>query len=207
VLPKDEIRKALAEPPPQVVDDPTRPRAAVAVVLRGGEDPVAGPDLLLIERALREGDPWSGHMAFPGGRMEPVDPHPRAAAERETWEEVGLTLAGAELLGQLDDLQGRHAGLSLPLVISAWVYHLPEAGPLALSDEVQEAMWVPLRSLVDPRLHVEVPMPWAGYPGILVGRPERHVVWGLTYRFLELFLARLGNPLPHRWGPMADPDA
>lgn len=198
MLPKDDIRHALAARPPLLVDDPTRPRAAVAVVLREGDDPSRGPDVLLIERARRAGDPWSGHMAFPGGRVEPIDPDARAAAERETFEEVGLPLGGADLLGQLDDLEGRHAGRTLPLVISAWVYHVPEPPPLVINHEVQEALWVPVRQLVDPRHHVEYPTPRAGYPGILVGRPE-HVVWGLTYRFLEIFLDRLGHPLPDRW--------
>lgn len=199
MLPKDDIRRALAARPPALVADPACPRAAVAVVLREAAEAARDPEVLLIERARREGDPWSGHMAFPGGRVEPVDPDPRAAAERETFEEVGLPLGGAELLGQLDDLQGRHAGRTLPLVISAWVYHVPEVGPLVLNHEVQEALWVPVRQLVDPRHHVEYPTPRAGYPGILVGRPERHVVWGLTYRFLEIFLDRLGHPLPDRW--------
>lgn len=208
VLPKDEIRRALARRPPALVGDPTRPRAAVAVVLREPAVAARGPEVLLIERARRAGDPWSGQMAFPGGRVEPLDPGPRAAAERETLEEVGLPLDGADLLGQLDDLEGRHAGRTLPLVISAWVYHLPEAGPLVLNEEVQEALWVPVRQLEDPRRRVECPTPWQDYPGILVGRPERHVVWGLTYRFLEIFLDRLGHPLPNRWPrpPEARPD-
>src|SRR5262249_57053733 len=96
------------------------------LVLRGKAQE---PELLFIERARHPDDPWSGHMAFPGGRVDPGDSDPRAAAERETLEEVGLSLAGAEALGQLDDLEGRHAGRRLPLVISAYVYHLPEAGP------------------------------------------------------------------------------
>ena len=204
---KDAIRRALSAPEPQLAEDPSQPQAAVAVVLRDAEDSALGPELLFIERAERAGDPWSGHMAFPGGRMEPVDPSPRAAAERETWEEVGLVLSDADALGRLDDLHGRHAGRRLPLVISAWVYHVEHRGPLALNDEVEEALWVPLHRIVDPRHHVEYPTPWAGYPGILVGRPERHVVWGLTYRFLELLLARLGQPLPDRWTRRAGSEA
>jgi 8-oxo-dGTP pyrophosphatase MutT (NUDIX family) len=199
VLPKEDIRLALSASPARLIEDLARPRAAVAVVLRDGPEAARDPEVLLIERARHESDPWSGHMAFPGGRVEPTDPDSRAAAERETFEEVGLALGGADVLGRLDDLEGRHAGRRVPLVISAWVYHVPAPGPLALNYEVEEALWVPVRQLVDPRHHVEYPTPWAGYPGILVGRPERQVVWGLTYRFLEIFLDKLGHPLPDRW--------
>jgi 8-oxo-dGTP pyrophosphatase MutT (NUDIX family) len=198
VLSIDAIRSAFARHEPKAVDDPARPRAAVALVLRDAAD---GPDVLLIERAKHPEDPWSGHMAFPGGRVDPGDRHPRAAAERETLEEVGLSLTGAERLGRLDDLEGRHAGRPLPLVISAWIYHVPEPGPLVPNYEVAEALWVPVTRLIDPASHVEYPTPIGGYPGILVGEPDRHIVWGLTYRFLEIFLERVGNPLPERWPP------
>jgi 8-oxo-dGTP pyrophosphatase MutT (NUDIX family) len=203
VLTLEEVRRALARRPAATVDDPARSRAAVALILRGAESGAAGvPEVLLIERARHPEDPWSGHMAFPGGRVDPSDPHPRAAAERETLEEVGLSLAGAETLGRLDDLEGRHAGRPLPLVISGWVYHLKEPAPLAINHEVETALWVPLARLVDPRSQVEYPTPIGAYPGILVGDPERHVVWGLTYRFLELFFQRLDRPLPDRWGAL-----
>ena len=66
-------------------------QAAVAVVLREGD---SGSEILFIERSTREDDPWSGHMAFPGGRVEAADANTRAAAERETLEEVGVSLAG-----------------------------------------------------------------------------------------------------------------
>jgi 8-oxo-dGTP pyrophosphatase MutT (NUDIX family) len=196
VSPIEAIRRALGERPAKVVDDPARPRAAVAVVLRDAD---GGPELLLIERAKHPEDPWSGHMAFPGGRVDPGDPDTRSAAERETLEEVGLSLAGAELLGRIDDIEGRHAGRPLSLVIAAHVYHCTAPSELVLNYEVESALWVPLARLVDPAHHVEYPTPYGGYPGILVGEPERHVVWGLTYRFLEIFLDVLGSPLPARW--------
>jgi 8-oxo-dGTP pyrophosphatase MutT (NUDIX family) len=194
----DAVRSAFARHEPVVVGDPARPRAAVALILR---DVASSPDVLLIERAKHPEDPWSGHMAFPGGRVDPGDRDARAAAERETMEEVGLSLAGAEQLGRLDDLEGRHAGRPLPLVISAWVYHVPEPGPLAPNHEVETALWVPLSRLVDPAQRVGYPTPIGDYPGILVGEPDRHIVWGLTYRFLEIFLERVGVPLPERWPP------
>jgi 8-oxo-dGTP pyrophosphatase MutT (NUDIX family) len=213
VIAIDHIRDALARRPAKVVDDPARPRAAVAVVLR---DAPGGPELLLIERARHPEDPWSGHMAFPGGRVDPGDSHAQAAAERETLEEVGLSLADAELLGRIDDIEGRHAGRPLSLVISAHVYHCAAPGALTLNHEVESALWVPLERFVDPSFHVEYPTPYGGYPGILVGEPERseggeeargrvedepprYIVWGLTYRFLEIFLAVLDRPLPERW--------
>jgi len=193
------VRAALASYAPRLVSDAGRQQAAVAMVLRPA---ASGPELLLIERARRAGDPWSGHMAFPGGRVEHADAGVREAAERETYEEVGIDLSGAELLGRLDDLEGRHAGRPAPLVISAFVYHTPEPGAIAPSPEVEAALWVPVPALADPAHHVEYAYPAAGgarYPGIVVGDPERHVVWGLTYRFLENFFQIVERPLPDRW--------
>ena len=58
-----------------------------------------------------------------------------------------------------------------------------------------------LAELHDPRRHVDYrfgPASEYCFPGIVVGDPDRHVVWGLTYRFLEVLLAALGRPLPER---------
>lgn len=195
----DEIRRVLAAHDPIELAVDGRPQAAVAVVLR---DAQGAPELLLIERARRGGDPWSGHMAFPGGRIDPTDSDPRSAAERETLEEVGVRLARAESLGQLDDLQGHHAAGVPQMVISAFVYHAPDPEPLVPNYEVRDAFWFPLASLLDPKRHVDYPLRHMGggcYPGILVGVPERQVVWGLTYRFLEILFQILGRPLPDRW--------
>jgi 8-oxo-dGTP pyrophosphatase MutT (NUDIX family) len=162
-----------------------------------------GPEVLFIERARRQGDPWSGHMAFPGGRIDPGDPHARGAAERETREEVGVDLRAAEHLGRLDDLQGRHAAApDGRMVISGFVYHAPEPGPLRPNWEVEHAFWFPLAGLRDPARHVEYPFARNGmqrYPGIRVGEADAHIVWGLTYRFLEVFFQVVGKPLPDRW--------
>jgi 8-oxo-dGTP pyrophosphatase MutT (NUDIX family) len=171
-----------------------RRRAAVAIVLRDAAD---GPEMLFIERAQRLGDPWSGHMAFPGGRVDPTDADPRAAAERETREEVGLDLTDAERLGRLDDL---HAGIRVvaPLVLSAFVYQASARGPLSPNHEVREALWVPVARLCDPTAHVQHRWGVGFFPGIVVGIPERHVVWGLTYQLLEGLFTRVGVPLRPR---------
>jgi 8-oxo-dGTP pyrophosphatase MutT (NUDIX family) len=199
----EELRRILGAHRPVAVEAPGR--AAVAVVLREGEH---GIELLLIERAHKAGDPWSGHMAFPGGRQDPSDLSARDTAERETFEEVGLDLDTAELLGQLDDLEGRHSGRPAGLAISAFVYFVTDPAPLLLQpEEVQSAFWVPFDLLSDPSAqvdyHLRHELGTFDMPGIRVGEPEPHVVWGLTYRFVEDFLAILGTPLAQRWGPAA----
>src|SRR5262245_60572379 len=123
----DEIRRAFsaAHEPLELASAEAR-RAAVAMVLANQPE---GPSVLFIERASHPGDPWSGHMAFPGGRVDPGDAHPREAAERETLEEVGLSLRGAERIGRLDDKHG-NPRIQASLLISGFVYALPEPAPL-----------------------------------------------------------------------------
>lgn len=183
---------------PVLVDGDSRVRAAVAVVLREADERA---ELLFIERATRAGDPWSGHMAFPGGRVDPGDEGTRGAAERETLEEVGVCLADGTYLGRLDDLEGRPER-NARMVVSAHVYHVADPEALAPNHEVQEAFWFPVSQLLDSERHVKYPHATYGgkqLPGILVGVPDRHIVWGLTYRFLDVFLSAVGRPLPDKW--------
>lgn len=172
--------------------------AAVALVLREGD---AGAEVLFIERSMREGDPWSGHMAFPGGRLEVGDDSARTAACRETQEEVGLELSRAEYLGHLCDLSGR-SGAPTPMIVSAHAFHLEEDQPLALDlKEVRSAFWFPLvelRSETRRTTHRIPQLPDHDFPAIVVGEPERHFVWGLTYRFLEAMFALTEHPLQKR---------
>ena len=173
-------------------------RAAVALVLGGSPE---APEILFIKRASREGDPWSGQMAFPGGRYDPEDGSERETAIRETEEEVGLSLREAEFFGRIDDLRGRPATPSGGIVVSAHVASLPATPPLVINAEVAEAFWFPLSELVDPGRRVQYRYPGQesmSFPGLVVGDPERHVVWGLTYRFLEIFFEITGHPLDRR---------
>lgn len=195
----DRIRRALAAHEPEVLASDGLRQAAVAVVLRG--DPVR-PELLFIERAQHASDPWSGHMAFPGGRIEPDDASARRAAERETFEEVGVGLEDAERLGRLDDMQGHRVSGVPRLVVSAFVYHVTAPVELVPNYEVSQAFWFPVSALLDDERHVDyatTQIAGMRFPGIQVGEPGRHVVWGLTYRFLEEFLRIVGRPLPDRW--------
>ncbi len=170
--------------------------AAVAILLREGKESL---EVFFIERAQREGDPWSGHMAFPGGRLEPDDASERITAERETAEEVGLVVAPDDYLGRLDDLGGM-AAASRRMVVSAHVYHLAAPRSVELkNDEVASAFWFPLDELFDPKRHLRHRVPIADreieFPGIALEMPDRHIVWGLTYRFLDSFMQLFGRSL------------
>ena len=193
----EQIGNRLAGHTPQLRPTEGMRLAGVTVLLR---DDNGEPEVLLIERATRTGDPWSGHMAFPGGRADPGDPSVQKTAERETLEEVGIGLEDAPCIGRLDDLGGR-ASASNNMVISAYVYRLDDPGRLDIDQyEVADAFWVPLDHLVHPDNHVRYPIQYGQheviFPGISVGAPNARVVWGLTYRFLEGFFEIIGSPLP-----------
>ncbi|MCK5798107.1 MAG: CoA pyrophosphatase [Deltaproteobacteria bacterium] len=181
-------------------------RAAVAVLLRpwGAED-VA---FLFIKRAEDPRDPWSGHMAFPGGRVDPRDADPLATARRETREEVGLDLeASAILLGRLDELQASAKGRRLPLIITPFVFAwegendaLGGGDPeLIFNDEVEAIHWIRGRELRDPAAVGTTPYVFGGKRYDL---PCLHVqgrtIWGLTYQMLMHFFDVVGWPRPSR---------
>ena len=139
-----EIRDCLSSFPRKTDSTKSGPQAAVAVILKELAEECS---VLLIERALNPADPWSGHLAFPGGRVEAHDPSPEQTARREAFEEVGLDLYQATLLGQLDD----EIGAISPIIVSAYVYCLPMTDPsLKPNHEVKEFFWIPLKMLDDP---------------------------------------------------------
>ncbi len=173
--------------------DPTAavPQAAVAATFRF-QDPEVGTELLFIQRASRDNDPWSGQMAFPGGRREPIDRSPRHTATRETSEEVGLDLRPARYLGTLTELDGGRA-TNRPIVVSAHAWWLDGPPPsLTPNEEVADTVWVPLSALVDEDRHIDYLYPRAGsvFPGIQLDQPDQ-VIWGLTLRFLHDLFHRL----------------
>lgn len=166
--------------------------AAVAMLLREGE---AGPEVFFIRRAEHPDDPWSGHMAFPGGRQHVEDPTLLHTAVRETREEVGLDLhAAAEHIGQLDDLQAIARGKPQETVIRPFVFEVREELPIRPDErEVAEALWTPLLPLYRGDADTTRPYRWHGtqidFPAYDV---DGRVVWGLTYQMLRSFFRILG---------------
>jgi 8-oxo-dGTP pyrophosphatase MutT (NUDIX family) len=191
----DDIRRALALRPAVRLPAPLPRQAAVSIVLR---EPGGRPEVLFIRRAEREGDLWSGHVAFPGGRVEPGEGIEDAAV-RETAEEVGLDLRrSATRIGALDEIQAIGRGRAVGLSIQPWVYALHgEPGPFRLSPEVAETRWVRLADLLDPARRAPFPYVHEGHPLVLPSLDvDGLVIWGLTYRMLETFAALLGEDLP-----------
>ena len=152
---------------------------------------VLAPDpdsVLLIQRAEREGDRWSGQLAFPGGRIQPEDEDLAATARRETLEEVGIDLAFVPELGVLDDLEPRTPILPR-VIVRPFVYALPEAAPFRVNQEVAAAWWVPLDSFLQPGIYG--PIEYRRY-GTLVRASGYQlgigVLWGMSERILTPLL-------------------
>jgi 8-oxo-dGTP pyrophosphatase MutT (NUDIX family) len=159
-------------------------RAAVVLVLRAGE---TQPEALFVVRATHERDPWSGHVALPGGREEQVDRDLMDTALRELREETGLGLGREEIVGRLDDLHpvSRH----IPrIAISPFVAWRPRLGGVRRSAEARRS------SLTLRRDGDAFRFPTIEYDG--------HTVWGLTYSIVQNFLELLGDAA-HR--PTAGP--
>lgn len=191
------IRQRLAEYEPEsYTPGPHTRQAAVAVILRTQP---AGEEILFIKRAEKKGDPWSGHMAFPGGHLDPVDENLQAAAMRETLEEIGLNLDGAAYLGAIDQHRAMPGGRTLDMIIAPHVFELSGDPRFTINYEVDEVVWAPLAPLVRGDFHDTETKPLAGQPTVFNGyRLERgHFVWGLTYRMLNAFFSAL-NP---EWQP------
>ncbi len=184
---KEAIASYAGDPDDPPVQDDDVLQAAVALVVRGRPD----LEVLLIKRASHEGDPWSGHMALPGGRREDRDPSLLDTARRETREEVGLNLEDeGRVLGRLADV-APNSPLLPRFTITPFVFAAPpNAKARVASPEVAAVQWVPVRHFQAPENHTGVEISTPGgvrtFPGY---RVRDGVVWGLTYRILRQFLA------------------
>ena len=184
------LARRLAERPGQTLepDGPMR-YAAIALVLRPSNE--GEPELLMIKRAEAERDPWSGHVACPGGRMDPGDRDLEHTAVRETWEETGIDLArDGRILGTLDDISPRTPTLP-PLIIRPFVAVVKPEVTIVESIEVAEAFWVPLSAIRQSAQWGKafVPIRGVGEREVDVFHHGEHTVWGLTHRALTQFLS------------------
>ena len=183
------IRDRLSRHSPAPVDIDPPMQAAVALLLQPRPDDIY---VLFIHRAHHPHDPWSGHMAFPGGRHEPEDPDLLVTIQRETHEEIGISLdEHGEYLGRLAEVQAMARGKQTGMIVSPFVYLVSqEARPVPDPVEVQDIIWVPLSFMQQDGVEQIVQRNLqAGstiqVPALLYGGKT---IWGLTYRMLRDFL-------------------
>lgn len=164
-------------------------QAAVAVILRG---PATSREVLLIQRAVRAGDPWSGHISLPGGRRQEEDLTLGVTARRETREEVGLDLRGVPLVGWQPAHLTRAHRQRRPMAVHPAVFVWPdaqEAGITTQTEEATDAFWIPLAALRDPANTTT--RPWKVGPARLPAPAwsvDGRIIWGLTHMILTRLL-------------------
>jgi 8-oxo-dGTP pyrophosphatase MutT (NUDIX family) len=189
-----DVKGALARLRPRLVRFvPPGRRAAVAAVLRPTK---TGLELLFILRARHPRDPWSGQMAWPGGRVDEGDAGPLATALRETREELAINLErDGELLGALSEVRTHLRSGPGPLSVVPFVFELKGEPTLIPNNEVQEALWVPLPFLLDRANRGRFVWTGRGVPLVMpCYRFGERVIWGLTLHMLDELLDLLAEP-------------
>ena len=173
------LSPSLFPPPPNPYIIGEQPVAAVALI-------VVEQSLLMMKRAEKEGDPWSGHMAFPGGRYEIEDDSLRHTAERETHEEVGVVLPSQSYLGPLTPLN--HPRMN----VHAFVYHLEQYPELICNEEVAQTFWFSFDELTDLRKRHPYTFRYKEknmtFPSI---QTQGAIIWGISFQFLSDLLSRI----------------
>jgi len=174
-------------------------QAAVTLLLRpvgqeagaGGEVAGDAAEILFIKRALRAGDPWSGHLAFPGGRAEEQDATLLEVALRETAEEVAIDARqGGRVLGKLPTLRPLSTRIPSLAVTPFVALAPPGAVPVPQPSEVEEVFWMPLATI--RRNGRSASVRWETAEGMreMSAFPSPHgPIWGITERILSQFLA------------------
>jgi 8-oxo-dGTP pyrophosphatase MutT (NUDIX family) len=188
----DDIRHALSNRTPSRVAEAVSTRAAVALILR---DAPTGLELLFIRRAEHADDPWSGQMAFPGGRAEPGE-DVFATAVRETEEEIGVDLdRDGERLGTLDEVRAMARLRPVDLAITPFVFRLARPAEARPSAEVRSVHWLHLDTIRGPGARSTFDYTRDGtslqFPCLEI---DGLVIWGLTYRMFASLEAALGVP-------------
>jgi 8-oxo-dGTP pyrophosphatase MutT (NUDIX family) len=165
-----------------------RKRAAVAALVH--DDP-SGPRVLLMKRAERAGDPWSGHISLPGGGFHPTDVDLLATAIRETHEELGIDLHAARHIGPLPLLSPLSSG-PMGIEVTPFAFVTAEVPDIQVGPEAMSSFWLPLDHASAGAFDSTFT-----YPGTDRVFPawnfEGHTIWGMTWRVLGDLIAA-GKP-------------
>lgn len=165
-------------------------RAAVTLVVRSGP---GGAQALFVQRAEVDADPWSGHMALPGGRADPDDRDLLDTARRELAEETALRIGRAAYLGRLDDIHPQSPGLP-SIAVSPFVAWCESCGAVVPNHELRDHVWIPLPTLSDPAYRssfvLRLPDLEREFATIEF---EGYTIWGLTFEIVRGFLKLVGR--------------
>lgn len=162
------------------LSDEQETNAAVALLLKQEKNALS---VLLVKRVENLGDPWSGQMAFPGGKRIEKDQDLKQTVVREIREETDIDLLDrCRFLGVLTAMRSkpRPDVKILPYVIL--VQYEPE---IRLNkQELEDSFWIPIKEIEEGEGHAKFDFGEA--PAYIV---RGRVVWGLTYRILESLFA------------------
>ncbi|MBF8302566.1 MAG: Nudix hydrolase protein [Candidatus Dadabacteria bacterium] len=165
--------------------------AAVMVILREEQN---GYSMLFIERPKSQGDPFSGHMAFPGGKIKVEDKSKLETGVRETIEETGIDLNRiGRILGELDDVSPINPKAN-HYVVTPYIAYLTEGAEIKPNEEVASAMWIPLFHFRNEKSFERRVVEKHGMKlEEFVYHYQNHVIWGMTARILHQFLSLAGH--------------
>lgn len=169
--------------------------ASVALILR---DTANGTEVLMMQRAKHERDPWSGQMSFPGGKIETSDDSSKAAAIREAYEEVGVELSDDDYLGRLNDLCGLKVNGVFSAHVCCFVFKPTQDINLTANYEVADMVWLPLAFLEDPNNAFDFrhPIdPSLSMPSVMIDDAKEQVLWGMSLRMIMNLYSLLNWPL------------
>lgn len=184
---------------PVLREEPSLIRASVALILRDSPNGTgSGTEVLMMQRAKHERDPWSGQMSFPGGKIEVSDESSKAAAVREAFEEVGAILSNNDYVGRLDDLFGLKVNDIFSAHVSCFVFKPKEDMILEANYEVADMVWLPLAFLNDPNngfAFTHPVDPSLSMPSVMINEDKEQILWGMSLRMVMNLYAIIDWPL------------
>lgn len=166
--------------------------AAVVVLIKSTSQ---GFQVLLVKRAERAGDPWSGQTALPGGKCDVDDKDLKATVVRETLEETGINLlVGCRFLGAMEAVRSTQKP---EMMILPFVVFQEKDQTIKLNEELTEHFWTPLSGLAKHRGAVK--SSFGEHPAYII---ENRIIWGLTYKIMQNLLSLLSAIMKEQ--PRAD---
>lgn len=189
----ERFRSALADrPADRIPETDCEVRAAVTLILRPSAIDRVAAEGLFVRRAEVPGDPWSGHVALPGGRRDPGDADLLDTARRETFEETGLRLERADHVGRLGEIHPRSQHLP-SICVTPFVAWLTTDQEVRLNHELTGHTWIPVSTLSDPGCRSTLVRGTPSNREFPAIDYEGNVIWGLTFTIIEDFLAVLSS--------------